>query len=60
MKISPFFAIYGRHPNGFEDLETELMNLDSEEFAKHLKETHLMVKAALDKASKDIKKYHDC
>ena len=58
-KMSPFFAVYGRHLNGFEDLETELTNLDSEEFAEHLKETHLMAKAALDKASRDMKKYHD-
>ena len=59
MKMSLFFVVYGRHLNSFKDLKMESTNLDSEEFTEHLKETHLMAKMALEKASKDMKRYHD-
>jgi hypothetical protein len=57
--FTPFFLNYGQHPYKGTEPRTSSNNKAAKEFAKDLRDTHAEAKAALKKAAKDMKQFHD-
>ena len=59
-KFSLFYVNYERHSEGFGLISTANSTYSVEQWAKHIKDVHELVKKSLDKAANTMKKYHDC